>query len=76
MDIKDYIRTIFTKKEIAESDSTKKSIAKEDSVKKKSLGPFFTPVAYPGYSLVSGFLVGVVNNLSFYTHRGDGAKIS
>jgi hypothetical protein len=76
VDIKDYIRTIFTKKEIAESDSTKKSIAKEDSVKKKSLGPFFTPVAYPGYSLVSGFLVGVVNNLSFYTHRGDGAKIS
>ena len=76
VDIKDYIRTVFTKKEIAESDSTKKSIAKEDSVKKKSLGPFYTPVAYPGYSLVSGFLVGVVNSLSFYTHRGDGAKIS
>ena len=76
VDIKDFIRTIFTKKEIAESDSTKKSIAKEDSVKKKSLGPFFTPVAYPGYSLVSGFLVGIVNSLSFYTHRGDGAKIS
>ena len=76
VDIKDYLRTIFTKKEIAESDSTKKSIAKEDSVKKKSLGPFYTPVAYPGYSLVSGFLVGVVNSLSFYTHRGDGAKIS
>ena len=76
VDIKDYIRTIFTKKEIAESDSTKKSIAKEDSIKKKSLGPFFTPVAYTGYSLVSGFLVGVVNSLSFYTHRGEGAKIS
>lgn len=76
VDIKDFIRTIFTKKEIAESDSTKKSIAKEDSTKKKSLGPFYTPVAYPGYSLVSGFLVGVVNSLSFYTHRGDGAKIS
>ena len=76
VDIKDFIRMIFTKKEIAESDSTKKSIAKEDSTKKKSLGPFYTPVAYPGYSLVSGFLVGVVNSLSFYTHRGNGAKIS
>lgn len=76
VDIKDFIRTVFTKKEIAESDSTKKSIAKEDSTKKKSLGPFYTPVAYPGYSLVSGFLIGVVNSLSFYTHRGDGAKIS
>lgn len=76
VDIEDYIRTIFTKKEIAESDSAKKSIAKEDSTMKKSLGPFYTPVAYPGYSLVSGFLVGIVNSLSFYTHRGDGAKIS
>jgi hypothetical protein len=76
VDIKDYLRTIFTKKEIAESDSTKKAIAKEVAVMKKSLGPFYTPVAYPGYSLVSGFLVGVVNSLSFYTHRGDGAKIS
>jgi hypothetical protein len=76
VDLKDFIRTIFTKKEISESDSTKKSIAKEDSTKKKSLGPFYTPLAYPGYSLVSGFLIGVVNSLSFYTHRGDGAKIS
>ena len=76
VDIKDFMRMIFTKKEIAESDSSKKSIAKEDSTMKKSLGPFYTPVAYPGYSLVSGFLVGVVNSLSFYTHRGDGAKIS
>ena len=76
VDIKDFIRTTFTKKEIAESDSTKKAIAKEVSVMKKSLGPFYTPVAYPGYSLVSGFLFGVVNSLSFYTHRGDGAKIS
>ena len=76
VDIKDCIRAVFTKKEIAESDSSKKSIAKEDSTMKKSLGPFYTPVAYPGYSLVSGFLVGVVNSLSFYTHRGDGAKIS
>ncbi len=75
-DMKDFIRTIFTKKEIAESDSSKKSIATEDSTKKKSLGPFYTPVAYPGYSLVSGFLLGVVNSLSFYTHRGNGAKIS
>lgn len=76
VDIIDFLRTIFTKKEIAESDSTKKSIAKEDSTKKKSLGPFYTPVAYPGYSLVTGALIGVVNSLSFYTHRGDGAKIS
>jgi hypothetical protein len=76
VDIKDFMRTIFTKKEIAECDSTKKSIAKQDSTKKKSLGPFYTPVAYPGYSLVSGLLVGVVNSLSFYTHRGVGAKIS
>jgi Omp85 superfamily domain len=76
VDIKDFMRMIFTKKEIAESDSTKKSIAKEDSTKKKSLGPFYTPLIYPGYSLVSGFLVGVVNNLSFYSHRDDGAKLS
>jgi Omp85 superfamily domain len=76
MDAKDYLRTIFMKKEIAESDSTKKAIAKEAAVMKKSLGPFYTPVAYPGYSLVSGFLIGVVNSLSFYTHIGDGAKIS
>lgn len=76
VDIKDFIRTTFTKKEIAESDSSKKAIAKEVSVMKKSLGPFYTPVAYPGYSLVSGFLIGVVNSLSFYTHRGNGAKIS
>ena len=76
VDIKDFIRATFTKKELAESDSTKKAIAKEVAVMKKSLGPFYTPVAYPGYSLVSGFLFGVVNSLSFYTHRGDGAKIS
>jgi Omp85 superfamily domain len=76
VDIKDFMRAIFTKKEVAESDSTKKSIAKEDSTKKKSLGPFYTPVVYPGYSLVSGFLVGVVNSLSFYTHRSDDSKIS
>ena len=76
VDFKDFIRNTFTKKEIAESDSTKKAIAKEVRVMKKSLGPFYTPVAYPGYSLVSGFLFGVVNSLSFYTHRGNGAKIS
>ena len=76
VDIKDFIRATFTKKELAESDSTKKAIAKEVAVMKKSLGPFYTPVAYPGYSLVSGFLFGIVNSLSFYTHRGDGAKIS
>jgi hypothetical protein len=76
VDIKDFLRAIFVKKAIAESDSVKKITAQKDSIKKKSLGPFYTPVAYPGYALVSGFLIGVANSLSFYTHRGDGAKIS
>jgi len=76
LDIKDFLRSVFTKRAIAESDSTKKSIAKEDSIKQKSLGPFYTPLIYPGYSLVSGFLFGIVNSLSFYTHRGNDAKIS
>ena len=40
VDIKDFLRTIFTKKEIAESDSTKKSIAKEDPTKKNHLDHF------------------------------------
>ena len=48
----------------------------QDTLKKNSLGPFYTPLPYPGYALVTGFLVGFTNNISFYTHHGKDAKIS
>ena len=65
MDISDYVRLITRKKE------------KKDTIsKKKSLGPFYTPIIYPGYALVTGFLIGLSNNISFYTHEGNDAKIS
>jgi hypothetical protein len=50
--------------------------AKQDSAKRESDGPFLTPVLYPGYSLVSGFLVQLVGNVSFYSYHSDSAKIS
>ncbi len=63
-DIGDYYRQIFHKK------------ATIDTTKRKTLGPFYTPVIYPGYSLVTGTLLGLSNNVSFYTHAGADAKIS
>jgi len=54
----------------------KKTPIKQDTVKKNSLGPFYTPIIYPGYALVTGYLVGVTNNISFYTHHESDAKIS
>jgi len=54
----------------------KPTTAKEDSTKKKSLGPFYSPLLYSGYALVSGFLVALANNISFYTHHTPDAKIS
>ena len=43
---------------------------------KKSLGPYYTAIPYPGYALVTGYLIGLINTVSFYTHHGQGAKIS
>lgn len=65
-DIGDYYR-IISKKEFK---------LPKDSSKKHSLGPFYTPLIYPGYALVTGGLIGFVCNLSFYTHHGEDAKIS
>ena len=48
----------------------------KDPRKIKSLGPFYTPFLYPGYALVTGYLVGFTSNISFYTHHEEGAKIS
>ena len=47
-----------------------------DSIKKTSLGPFYTPILYPGYALVTGYLIGLANNISFYTHKDKHAKLS
>jgi len=47
-----------------------------DSLISKSLGPFVTPLIYPGYALVTGFIAGLAANVSFYTYRSDSAKIS
>jgi hypothetical protein len=66
IDVRDIFRLITKKQEKIVKDSTKK----------KSLGPFYTPIVYPGYALVTGYLVGLANNISFYTHNGKDAKIS
>ncbi len=56
---------------------TKKSLRPHlDSSKIKSLGPFYSPFIYPGYALVTRYLVGLACNVSFYTYRDDSAKIS
>jgi hypothetical protein len=56
---------------------TKKTVRiPTDSTKKGSLGPFYTPILYPGYALVTGYHIGLSNALSFYTHHGEDAKIS
>lgn len=65
-DVADYYRKVF-KKEFT---------TQKDSSKSHSLGPFYTPIIYPGYALVTGGLIGFVSNLSFCTHRGKDAKIS
>ena len=54
----------------------KKKEAKQDTIKQKSLGPFFSPLLYPGYAMVTGYLVGFASNISFYTNRNEDAKIS
>lgn len=55
----------------------KKNISiQPDSSKKKSLGPFYTPLPYPGYAMVTGYLIGLSNSVSFYTNRSEDAKIS
>jgi hypothetical protein len=65
-DIGDYFKVIFKGN----------PLSKKDSVKKNVLGPFYTPIVYPGYSLVTGGLIAMANNISFYTHPGSEAKIS
>ena len=66
MDIGDCIKWVTKRK-------TKIQI---DSLRNKSSGPFYTPILYPGYTLVTGYLIGMANNISFYTHQEKGAKIS
>jgi Omp85 superfamily domain len=65
-DIGDYFKVIFKGK----------TVIKKDTIKRKSLGPFYTPIVYPGYALVTGGLIAMANNISFYTHYGADAKIS
>lgn len=65
-DVGDYLKVIFKGKT-----STKK-----ETVNRKTLGPFYTPIVYPGYALVTGGLIAIANNISFYTHYGADAKIS
>ena len=54
----------------------KKFDINKDSIRLKSLGPFYSPLIYPGYAMVTGYLVGLASNISFYTHRSEDAKIS
>jgi hypothetical protein len=56
--------------------SKKKGPLIPDSIVKRKLGPFYTIIPYPGYAMVTGFLVGLTNNLAFYTHAGEDARIS
>jgi len=65
-DIGDYLKVIFNKK----------NVIKKDTVNRNTLGPFYTPIIYPGYALVTGGLIAFANNISFYTHYGIDAKIS
>ena len=66
MDAGDCLRLITKKQKKTEPDSTQKN----------SLGPFYTPIIYPGYAQVTGYLIALSNNISFYTHNGKDAKIS
>lgn len=50
--------------------------SKPDTITKHGLGPFYTPIIYPGYALVTGGLIGLVNSVSFYTNNRENAKIS
>ena len=54
----------------------KPSVHKSDTIKKRPLGPIYTPIPYVGYALVTGYLAGFANNISFYTHHDSDAKIS
>jgi len=65
MDVGDLLRHI-----------TKKKIIIKDTLEDKRRRLFYTPILYPGYALVTGYLVGLANNISFYTHMGKDAKIS
>jgi hypothetical protein len=65
-DVGDLYRSIFKIKEKISNDSSNKV----------RLGPFYTPAPYPGYAITTGLLVGLANNISFYTHNGADAKIS
>ncbi len=65
-DLPDYINLLLKKK----------TEVKIDTAKKKSLGPFYSPFPYIGYTMVTGAVVGFTQNISFYSHRSDDAKIS
>jgi len=66
MDAEDYLYMIL-KKPVP---------VKCDTDMNHSLGPFLSPFPYPGYALVTGYLVGFATNISFYTYHSDSAKIS
>jgi outer membrane protein assembly factor BamA len=69
----DLYKAIIKRPLIKQQDSSKKNVS--DSANKR-LGPFVTPFPYPGYAMVTGFLIGFACNISFYTHRNNDAKIS
>ena len=66
MDAGDLYRLIFKKPVIVKNDSSKRNL----------LGPFYTLLPYPGYAMVTGYLLGLSSNVSFFAHKGDDAKIS
>ena len=65
-DVGDYVKMIIKKTEPVKCDTTVN----------RTLGPFLSPFIYPGYELVTSYLVGIACNVSFYTYQSDSAKIS
>jgi hypothetical protein len=47
-----------------------------DTVFLNSRGPFFTPLVFPGYAMVTGYIGEITSNISFYTLHTDSSKIS
>jgi outer membrane protein assembly factor BamA len=72
-DVSDLYRLVFNRPLTKQPDTCKKNL--QDTAHKR-LGPFYTPMLYPGYQMVTGFFAGFISNVSFYTHRSEDAKIS
>ena len=66
MDILDYLKII----------THKTHTTKADTSRQKSFGPFIAPFLYPGYTLVTQFIIGLAANVSFFTYSGNDRKIS